>query len=183
MLTGKGALSMEMVEEQDELTLLYNRAAIEKLLTESLTSRRSATFPVGCLLVDIDGFSELNHLHGQEVGDEVIRRVAKLVANSCRTEDSVGRYGADEFLIVLPSTGAAGMIVVGERLIRTVATAYWSDLPSAEEITVSIGGTYLSQGSGIGASEMLTIAGSRLSAAKEAGRSGLVISAPSVARY
>lgn len=174
---------METVEQQDELTLLYNRPAIERILAETLASRRAATFPVGCLLLDVDGFAEINHIHGPEVGDEVIRRVAKLVANSCRTEDSVGRYGADEFLVVLPSTGAAGMIVVGERLIRTVATAYWSDLPSAEEITISVGGTYLSHGTGIDASELLSIAGTRLAAAQEAGRSGLVISAPSAARY
>ena len=173
----------ELEEQHDEVTGLYNGPAIEQLLAERLASRRAATFPVGCLLVDIDNFSEINDIYGQEVGDEVVRRIAKLVANSCRTEDSVGRHGADEFMLVLPSTGAAGMIVVGERLIRTVSTAYWDDLPSAQEVTISIGGTYLSQGVGISASEMLSIAGSRLAAAKEGGRGGLVISAPSVARY
>ena len=174
---------MEMMHQVDALTGLYNGPAIEQLLAERLTSRRASTFPVGCLLVDIDRFSEINGVYGQEVGDEVVRRVAKLVANSCRIEDSVGRSGADEFLLVLPSTGAAGMIVVGERLIHTVSSAYWDDLPSAQEITISIGGTYLSQGSGIDASEMLSIARSRLEAAKEAGRGGMIISAPSVARY
>ena len=173
----------ELAVERDEVTGLHSRPVIEHLLAERLASRRSSTFPVGCLLVDIDNFSEINDIYGQEVGDEVVRRVARLIANSCRTEDSVGRHGGDEFLLVLPSTGAAGMIVVGERLIRTVATAYWDDLPSAQEITISIGGTYVSQGSGIGAAEMLSIAGARVGAAKESGRAGLVISAPSVARY
>ena len=176
-------MSGEMELQQDEVTGLYDGLAIEHLLAERLASRRASTFPVGCLLVDIDNFNELNDIYGPEVGDEVVRRVAKLVANSCRTEDSVGRHGADEFMLVLPSTGAAGMIVVGERLIRTVSTAYWADLPGAEEITISVGGTYLTHGSGIGASEMLSIAGTRLEAAKEAGRGGLVISAPSAARY
>ena len=173
----------ELEDQHDEVAGLYSSTAIEQLLVERLASRRASTFPVGCLLLDIDNFSAINDIYGQEVGDEVVRRVAKLVANSCRTEDSVGRHGADEFMLILPSTGAAGMIVVGERLIRTVSTAYWDDLPSAHEITISIGGTYLPQGSGIGASEMLSIAGARLAAAKEAGRGGLVISAPSVARY
>lgn len=173
---------MEKMHQEDALTGVYNGPAIEQLLAERLASRRASTFPVGCLLVDIDRFSEINN-YGQEIGDEVLRRVAKLVANSCRTEDSVGRYGADELLLVLPSTGAAGLIVVGERLIRTVSSAYWDDLPSAQEVTISIGGTYISQGSGIDASEMLSIARSRLAAAKEAGRGGMIISAPSVARY
>ena len=174
---------MEKLYQEDALTGVYNGPTIEQLLAQRLASRRASTFPVGCLLIDIDRFSEINDVYGQEVGDEVLRRVAKLVANSCRTEDSVGRYGADELLLVLPSTGAAGMIVVGERLIRTVSSAYWADLPNAQEVSVSIGGTYLSQGSGIDASEMLSIARSRLAAAKEAGRGGMIISAPSVARY
>ncbi len=174
---------MESMEQKDDRLVVHSGPEIEQLLTERLTSRRASTFPVGCLLVGVDRFSEINDIYGQEVGNEVLRRVAKLVANSCRDEDSVGRYGADEFLLVLPSTGAGGMIVVGERLIRTVSSAYWDDLPSAQEVTVSIGGTYLSQGSGIDTSEMLSIARSRLEAAKEAGRVGMVISAPPVARY
>jgi len=173
----------EQEAERDEVMGLYSSPVIEHLLAERLASRRSSTFPVGCLLVDIDNFSAINDIYGQEVGNEVVHRIAKLLSNSCRTEDSVGRHGADEFLVVLPSTGAAGMIVVGERLIRTIAAAYWDDLPSAHHISISIGGTYLAQGSGIGAPEMLSIASARLAAAKEAGPGGLVISAPSVARY
>ena len=173
---------LESMSQEDALTGVYNGPVIERILAGKLASRRASTFPVGCLLVDIDRFADINS-YGQEVGDEVLRRVAKLVANSCRTEDSVGRYGADEFLLVLPSTGAAGLIVVGERLIRTVSSAYWADLPRAQEVTITIGGTYISQGSGIDAPEMLTIARSRLTAAKEAGRGGLIISAPTVARY
>src|SRR5688500_10947748 len=173
----------EMTEQGDALTEIFSAPEIEAILAERLQSRRSSTYPIGCLLVDIDRFSEIRNNYGQEVGEEVLRRVAKLIANSCRTEDSVGRHGTDRFMLVLPSTGAAGMIVVGERLIRTVATAYWDDLPSAEEITVSIGGTYIPQGSGLSGTEMVSIASARLAAAKEAERSGLVISATSVARY
>ena len=173
----------ELGAQHDEVTGLYNGPAIEMLLAERLASRRASTFPVGCLLVAIDNFEEINAIYGQEVCEEVVSRVAKLVANSCRTEDSVGRYGVDGFLLVLPSTGAAGVIVVGEQLIRTISTAYWDDLPSAQEITISVGGTYVSQGSGIDAAEMLSIATSRLEAAREAGPGGLLISTPSAPVY
>lgn len=174
---------MQTSRERDPLTGLFDNQSIEAILAETLASRRSSTFPVGCLLIDIDRFGEINSMYGPEVGNEVLKRVAKLVSNSCRVEDAVGRCPDDEIMVVLPSTPAAGMIVVGERLIRTVTTAYWDDLPGAAEVSISIGGSYVSQGSGISSEELLSIARVRLDSAKEAGRNGMVISAPTVARY
>ena len=72
---------MEIMEQKDDLLVVHSSPEIEQLLTESLTSRRASTFPVGCLLVGVDRFSEINDIYGQEVGNEVLRRVAKLVAN------------------------------------------------------------------------------------------------------
>ena len=110
---------------------------------------------MGCLLVDIDGFQKINDKYGYEIGDVVLRKVASITGHACRVEDFVGRYGADEFLVMLANTDAAGTVVVGEKIISNVQTAYWADTPVLENITVSIGGVCINRYVGMSPEELI----------------------------
>lgn len=159
----------------DELTGLRNRRSIDESLGVKLSSRRSASFPIGCLLVDIDHFKELNDSYGPSVGDEALRRIARVLEDTCRDEDYVARYEGDEFLLVLPNTNPGGTIILGEKLIRNVRALDWSDLPLQGEVTVSIGATCINYGTNLTLPELLDILDGQLYQAKEAGRNRLVM--------
>src|SRR5205085_9377995 len=118
---------IEALASRDSLTGLRNRRAVEDFLASKLASPRASTFPIGCLLVDVDNFAAINEKYGIAVGNEVLKRVAGILFDSCRSEDFLGRYGSDEFIIVLPNTDTSGTIVVGEKLIRNIHQADWSD--------------------------------------------------------
>ncbi|MBF6613412.1 MAG: PAS domain S-box protein [Chloroflexi bacterium] len=167
----------DALDAHDELTRLSNQSATEDYLVGKLTSPRSATFPISCLLVAVNSLETITTSYGYSVGDEVLRRVAAVLSDTCRVEDFVGRYGEDNFLVVLPNTNAGGTIIVGERLIRNVKTAYWSDTPIEEEVTISIGGTSVNHNSGLSLDDLVGILTSQLAQAKEAGRGCLMMNA------
>ncbi len=175
--SGEVSSTAEALESHDELTRLGNQSATEDYLVGKLTSPRSATFPISCLLVDVDALEAIKARYGYSVGDEVLRRVAAVLSDTCRVEDFVGRYGEDKFLVVLPNTNAGGTIIVGERLIRNVKAAYWSDTPIEEKVTISVGGTSVNHNSGLSLDDLIGILDSQLAQAKEAGRGCLMMNA------
>jgi diguanylate cyclase len=88
------------------------------------------------LLMDVDHFKRVNDTHGHDVGDQVLRQVAGLLAVSARSTDFVARFGGEEFLAILPDTDLAGAAVVGEKIRAAVAGAA---VPVVGRITLSIG--------------------------------------------
>ena len=85
----------------DSLTKLYNRAFFEEELSRLEKSR---LFPVSIFMIDMDGLKIINDSQGHPAGDELIKRVAKVLKESFRPEDMVARIGGDEFVVVLPMT-------------------------------------------------------------------------------
>lgn len=175
-------LALEELALQDELTGLKNRRAIEDYLTNKLSSRRASGYPLGCLLVDVDHFKRINDTYGHAMGDDALRVVAKILVSATRGADFLGRYGGDEFIVVLPYTDAAGTVVVGERLIEDVRAAYWPDLPLQERITISIGAACLAQPTNISSRELLGMIDRQLYEAKQAGRDRMVMNTRRTAR-
>jgi diguanylate cyclase (GGDEF)-like protein/putative nucleotidyltransferase with HDIG domain len=102
--------------EFDSLSGLYNRRrALEQLEIEAARARRyQGTFSV--LIADIDNFKLFNDTYGHPVGDEIIRRVAGLLQHRSRSSDFVGRFGGDEFILILPETYRAGAATVADHL-------------------------------------------------------------------
>jgi diguanylate cyclase (GGDEF)-like protein len=90
---------LETLAFTDPLTGLYNRRGLDRALEAAFAS---ADGPVSCLLIDLDRFKEVNDLHGHLAGDQMLRRVAAHLRASCRATDDVGRFGGDEFLVILP---------------------------------------------------------------------------------
>lgn len=109
--------------ERDYLTSLYNRRSTIRLLEREILRSRRTTEPLSLIMLDIDNFKTFNDIYGHLSGDAVLREVARLLSENARTVDVVGRYGGEEFLIVLPNTTIENAFVFAERL-RAVVEHY-----------------------------------------------------------
>lgn len=109
---------MEVLAMHDTLTGLFNRRAIQdRALAELNRLARGATGArLSVILLDIDRFKHINDNHGHEAGDRALRLVADLLAQQLRSYDFVGRWGGEEFLLLLPGAGAAEACAAAERI-------------------------------------------------------------------
>ncbi|HYR28028.1 MAG TPA: GGDEF domain-containing protein [Thermoanaerobaculia bacterium] len=127
------------VSSRDTLTGLYNRwYVIEKIDSELNRALRHGS-PMSLLMLDIDHFKRINDTWGHPAGDQVLRSVGKLLRESCRVYDVPGRYGGEEFCIVLPETKPGNTTVVAERIRKRLEM---TSLPCGEAsvaVTASIG--------------------------------------------
>lgn len=124
----------------DSLTEIHNRRHIEEALRAALGSARRHDSDLALLLVDIDRFKDFNDSRGHLAGDRALRHVASQLADSLRVEDVVGRWGGEEFIVVLPGTDTECAVMVAERLRARVASndVILSDAESCP-LTVTIG--------------------------------------------
>lgn len=124
------------VSARDALTGLYNRwYVLEKIESEINRSLRHGS-PMALLMIDLDHFKDVNDTYGHTAGDEVLRDVARVLKESCRVYDVPGRYGGEEFCVVLPQTGMQSVPVVAER-IRVRLEQHPSDIGGGNPITVT----------------------------------------------
>jgi diguanylate cyclase (GGDEF)-like protein len=117
----------------DALTGLLNRRS----LLESVAPLESSDRPYAVLMLDLDHFKQLNDLHGHETGDRALRSFARVLRESVRDGDLVGRYGGEEFLVVLPGQDTESGVMVGERIRRALDAT----LTTTDEVrfTTSVG--------------------------------------------
>jgi len=106
---------------QDLLTGLFNRRALYETLQAVLSQATRDTSPLSLILIDLDHFKSINDQYGHPMGDQVLQRVADTLRQSKRAYDSVGRWGGEEFLIVLPNTDLDQAMIVAERLRAMLA--------------------------------------------------------------
>ncbi|MFN3611270.1 MAG: GGDEF domain-containing protein [Tepidimonas sp.] len=117
----------------DSLTEALTRAAFWDAATHELRRQQRSERPAGLLMLDLDHFKRINDTHGHQAGDRVLRDFAQRVRRALRATDRFGRYGGEEFVVLLPDTDAVATLAIAER-IRTQAGD--SGLPA---YTVSIG--------------------------------------------
>jgi diguanylate cyclase (GGDEF)-like protein len=157
---------LRRLSQVDALTGLLNRGAIDaRLEEETLRSRREHT-ALSLIMLDIDHFKRVNDEHGHVRGDEVLRALAQRVRKLARTTDIVGRYGGEEFLLVLPHTGNVEAEGLAERLRAHVAETPVAGLP----LTASFGVTTCPSGESLPPLALVERADSALYRAKNAGR-------------
>lgn len=146
----------------DHLTKVFNRGYIINVLEENKKS-------TSCIMMmDIDDFKMINDTFGHVVGDKVLIRVAEVIEENLREEDSVGRYGGEEFLVILRNTDLEKGLTVAERIRSAIEHLEWD-----EEIvtTISIG---MMQSHNVGTDELLTEADTLMYRAKKTGKNRVV---------
>jgi diguanylate cyclase (GGDEF)-like protein len=173
-LAGRAALQLRHLRAAaavDPKTGLLNAVAWERAARRELAVAARAARPVAVLLVDIDHFKRVNDRFGHLAGDEVLRRVGAVLRSGVRAADTVGRFGGEEFVAVLPGAGDVDALAVAERLrhrIRAVRPA------GGDPISVSIGAS-CAPTDGVELATLLTAADRALYRAKEHGRDRVVL--------
>ena len=120
----------------DGLTGLYNHEHLLKALKHEVLRSRRHRLQLSLVMLDIDDFKRLNDTRGHLEGDRVLMRTARLIGESLREIDVAGRYGGEEFAVMLPETARTGAHVVAERVRRRIAAAFGRRSPA---VTVSAG--------------------------------------------
>src|SRR5690606_16682284 len=122
----------------DPLTQVYNREGIAQI-ARNLFTLSGAPKQTAVMLIDIDHFKEVNDQRGHDVGDIILKGVARLLQHNVRHGDSVGRWGGEEFILLCPDTSATAAQVVAEKIRCAVADYIFETDNEAVKITVSIG--------------------------------------------
>lgn len=124
----------------DELTQLYNRRQARALAETELSRADRTNLPVALILLDIDHFKLINDVYGHDKGDHVLEYIAKIMKGELRQHDIIGRWGGEEFMILLPETDLAHAEYIGERLRSAISSYAWgTDLGHDLQVTASIG--------------------------------------------
>jgi diguanylate cyclase (GGDEF)-like protein len=127
----------ELRAATDALTGLPNQRAVQDTLKRMVAQAARTLTPLAALLLDLDHFKQVNDVHGHDRGDEVLAAVGVALRNVVRESDFVGRYGGEEFLVLLPSTDQTGALQLGEAVRAAIAAI---SLPNLDRpITASIG--------------------------------------------
>ena len=163
-------LTVEMLATTDQLTAVLNRqTSLHHLASELERSIRYGS-PLTVGLVDIDHFKRVNDTYGHAAGDIVLRHVAQLLRSNLRSVDTIGRYGGEEFLLVLPETDVEQAAAAAEKLRRLVGRSPVT-LPDGEQLAVTVSiGIAAGVGSGLRLDTMTRDADTALYAAKSLGR-------------
>ncbi len=155
-------------QNMDDLTHLPNRRAIVASLIEVMSYASRYNHPVCVALLDIDHLTRLNDRHGRRAGDRALQAVASVFGESLRLPDRAGRYGDEEFLVVMPSTVLKNAVKVAERLRRAVEVLGVRTGGEAMKVSVSVGVAQYRKGEDL--EDFLSRVEKMLAAAKSGGR-------------
>jgi diguanylate cyclase len=134
---------IEELAELDELTGSFNRRCIMRMLDDEIARAHRGHMPCAIALIDLDWFKRINDAYGHPTGDEVLRAFAITVFANIRTIDRFGRYGGEEFLLVLPDTPGDEAARILDRLRAIIADLDWSAFSPGMRVTISAGVTTL----------------------------------------
>jgi diguanylate cyclase (GGDEF)-like protein len=132
---------LEQLAFRDALTGLHNRRFLEMKVAQILEEHRNFGRLYGVLLVDADRFKLVNDMHGHDVGDAVLKAVSATLVEALRPVDMVGRWGGEEFLVLMPDLDAVGLGDLAERCRVLIAQSSIQAGASRVSVTASIGAT------------------------------------------
>ncbi len=177
------ALTTELTERalRDPLTGLGNRAMLRERLTGALARARRSGRPVGALLLDLNGFKQVNDVHGHNVGDQLLQAVAERLHECVRDEDTVGRLGGDEFVVITEDLASArDAVVVAERIVASLDQVI--PIGSRRLQTAASVGIALSHTDVAGPDDLLRMADTAMYEAKRRGGGGFQLHGTAVAQ-
>ncbi len=133
---------MNILETQsmtDDVTGLYNHRHLREEIEKEIERSKRHEHSLSALMIDIDGFKEINDLYGHLTGDYILREIASVIDQSIRKIDILGRYGGDEFVVILPEAKIEPAKIVAERVLQNVRLHRFQTKRDYISLTVSIG--------------------------------------------
>jgi len=155
---------LKEINQKDSMTGLYNHEASLKILKTETERAEQQNSPISLIIADIDDFKNINDSYGHLTGDKVIKIISKIIAATVRKTDYVGRYGGEEFIIIMPDTELSPAYALSERILKDISKA---DLH--EHILVTLSGG-ISQFRGESLNEFIRITDQKLYIAKKSGK-------------
>ena len=155
---------LEDLAIRDSMTMLLNHKHIYKRLDEEIERAKRIKYPLSIIMLDIDDFKCVNDCFGHRAGDSIIIKVAQILVDTCRLTDIVGRYGGEEFIVIMPGTPLKDAAFLAERIREAIESA---EFDKGIAITISGGIKVLQEDS---AEELIRSADKRLYKAKSNGK-------------
>jgi diguanylate cyclase (GGDEF)-like protein len=159
----------------DPLLGTWNRGAIMRILTIEAARCTKAGEPLSLIVADLDNFKKINDTYGHPAGDAVLVRVASRLRSCFRLQEALGRYGGEEFLIVLPGASHVAAMAVAERMRQAIAMQPETVGAAAFNLTISAGVASSDLFLGATTEELISRADVALYAAKDAGRNRVAL--------
>ena len=135
----KANVQLKELSRLDRLTELFNRGYWEEQLSQEFMRQQRSGNVTSLVMFDIDHFKKVNDEHGHPAGDEVIRMVARVVRETIRASDIPGRYGGEEFAVILPDTQPEDAVQLAERLREHVEAQVVKTQSEDIQVTISLG--------------------------------------------
>jgi diguanylate cyclase (GGDEF)-like protein len=167
-------LELRTLATRDALTGALSRRALREEISRAISLARRHRFELACIFFDLDHFKAVNDTHGHSVGDLVLRACVEACRGELRSTDTIGRFGGEEFAVLLPHTGAKAALAVSEKIRNAVARCRVEGETGPVRFTASFGIAAL-DGGDIDVDQMLKRADTALYAAKAAGRNNCQI--------
>lgn len=169
---------IHQLSRTDALTNLHNRRSILELLEQELTRLRRKPAPLSVVILDLDHFKKVNDTWGHPMGDRVLQIAARILRESVRESDHVGRYGGEEFMLILPDTDLAEAMIVLERCRQQlIAAEVVTDDQDRLQITASFGLVCQDRTPLLASQQLIQHADEALYAAKANGRNRIEVQA------
>jgi diguanylate cyclase (GGDEF)-like protein len=161
--------TLQITSITDGLTGVYNRTYILERFEQEVSAAKRYRKKLSVIMFDLDHFKRVNDFHGHQIGDSVLQRVAQIFRYTMRDSDLIGRYGGEEFLIVLPETDCTEAASVAERIRKDVEAQEWSE----RQLHVTISGG-VAEYIGGNPEQLIRRADSLMYQAKQLGRNRVV---------
>jgi len=166
----KAVAQLEAQAATDPLTGLANRREIKHQLDRAFAETERYGTDLACVMIDLDRFKQLNDSLGHQKGDELLKAAARVLSANCRRSDVAGRYGGDEFVLLLPQTDPQTAVQVAGRIQKEFKLAAGAILPDGRETSMSLGLACVSLHTPPGADHLVALADAALYQAKQAGK-------------
>jgi diguanylate cyclase (GGDEF)-like protein len=163
---------------RDPLTELWNHATILVILRKELARAARAQSPLAVAMIDVDRFKTINDTYGHPAGDAVLRETSRRLRGAMRTYDSLGRYGGDEFLAVVPGCDPAAAARFAESFRARIDRKAIETPDGLIPVTLSLGVAALEGFRKVRSDALIRIADAALYSAKIAGRNRVAVAAP-----
>jgi diguanylate cyclase (GGDEF)-like protein len=164
---------LEIIATTDPLTKLFNRRIITKKLEEEQIRFERNNNPFSIIITDIDFFKKVNDTYGHNCGDFILKSIADILKNTSRRQDSVSRWGGEEFLLLLPETNAKGAAALAEKLRSKIENITFDNGESQVKVTLTFGVNVYDKVQNI--DTLISKADSALYEGKEKGRNCVVV--------